>query len=153
MLVLLYLVTYIDKANIGTNSPIRACMNLCPILLMGYFQPTGNAEIEGLLPSLHMNGHQYNIALSIFFVPFVLAGKDFYLLDFHKKIAAGARACLHVLTLNKLEVPSNMILNRIRRPSIYIGVLIVIWGIVMTCTGFVQNFAGLVVIRFRKVQS
>lgn len=34
----------------------------------------GNAKIEGLLPSLHMDGVQYNIALSIFFIPYVLAG-------------------------------------------------------------------------------
>lgn len=35
---------------------------------------SGNAKIEGLLPSLHMDGVQYNIALSIFFIPYVLAG-------------------------------------------------------------------------------
>lgn len=35
---------------------------------------TGNAKIEGLLPSLRMDGIQYNIALAIFFIPYVLAG-------------------------------------------------------------------------------
>jgi hypothetical protein len=45
MLAILYLVTYIDKANIG------------------------NAKIEGMLPDLKMNGEQYNIALSIYFIP------------------------------------------------------------------------------------
>ncbi|CAG7932935.1 unnamed protein product [Penicillium olsonii] len=49
MFVLLYLVAYIDKTNIG------------------------NAKIEGLLPSLGMGGIQYNIALSIFFIPYVPA--------------------------------------------------------------------------------
>lgn len=34
----------------------------------------GNAKIEGLLPSLNMDGIQYNIALSIFFIPYILAG-------------------------------------------------------------------------------
>ncbi|CEJ61549.1 Putative Permease of the major facilitator superfamily [Penicillium brasilianum] len=94
MLVLLYLVAYVDKTNIG------------------------NAKIEGLLSSLHMDGIQYNIALSIFFIPYVLA-----------------------------EVPSNIILNRLMRPSHYLGFLIFCWGVIMLCTGFVQNFAGLVVIR------
>lgn len=46
------------------------------------------------------------------------------------------------------EVPSNMILNRLKRPSRYLGFLIFCWGVIMLCTGFVQNFAGLVVIRF-----
>jgi len=95
MLVLLYLITYIDKTNIG------------------------NAAIEGLLPSLGMNGKEFNIAVSIFFVPFVLA-----------------------------EVPSNMILNRFKRPSRYMGSIVLAWGIVMTLTGVVQNFAGLTTVRF-----
>ncbi|ERS97557.1 hypothetical protein HMPREF1624_05728 [Sporothrix schenckii ATCC 58251] len=95
MLLILYLIAYLDKTNIG------------------------NAKIEGLLDSLHMNGDQYNIALSIFFIPYVLA-----------------------------EVPSNMILNMCKRPSYYLGALVVIWGITMTCTGLVTNFAGLVVVRF-----
>ncbi|KAL4912758.1 MFS general substrate transporter [Aspergillus aurantiobrunneus] len=95
MLVLLYLVAYIDKTNIG------------------------NAKIEGLLPSLGMSGEQYNIALAIFFIPYVLA-----------------------------EVPSNIILNHFNKPSVYLGGLIFIWGVVMMCTGFVQNFDSLVAIRF-----
>jgi hypothetical protein len=37
----------------------------------------GNAKIEGLLPSLGMSGEQYNIALAIFFIPYVLAGMSF----------------------------------------------------------------------------
>ena len=45
MLAILYLVTYIDTANIG------------------------NATIEGMLPDLKMHGAQYNIALSIYFIP------------------------------------------------------------------------------------
>lgn len=46
------------------------------------------------------------------------------------------------------EVPSNIILNRFKKPSQYLGFLIFCWGVIMLCTGFVQNFAGLVVIRF-----
>ncbi|KAL4932425.1 putative MFS transporter [Aspergillus undulatus] len=95
MLVLLYLVAYIDKTNIG------------------------NAKIEGLLPSLGMSGAQYNVALAIFFVPYVLA-----------------------------EVPSNIILNYFKKPSVYLGILIFIWGVIMMCTGFVQSFDSLVAIRF-----
>ena len=45
------------------------------------------------------------------------------------------------------EVPSNIVLNRLKRPSRYLGFLIFCWGVIMLCTGFVQNFAGLVVIR------
>ena len=90
MLALLYLICHIDRANIG------------------------NAKIEGMVEDLGMTGVQYNIVLSIFFIPYVL-----------------------------LEVPSNIILKKFKRPSTYIGILALGWGIVMTCTGLVQNFGGL----------
>ncbi|KAK8044079.1 hypothetical protein PG993_004103 [Apiospora rasikravindrae] len=94
MLLFLYLITYLDKTNIG------------------------NAKIEGLLESLHITGDQYNMALSIFFIPYILA-----------------------------EVPSNMILNKFTRPSIYMGSIVLSWGIIMTMTGIVKNFGGLCAVR------
>jgi hypothetical protein len=54
----------------------------------------------------------------------------------------------NILLIVVEEVPSNIILHRLRRPSRYLGGLIFAWGVIMTCTGFVQNFAGLVIIRF-----
>lgn len=87
--------------------------------LLSFADFPGNAKIEGLLPSLGMTGEQYNIALAIFFIPYVLA-----------------------------EVPSNMILNHFGKPSVYLGTLIFTWGIIMMCTGFVQSFGSLVAIRF-----
>lgn len=50
MLGVLYLISHLDRANIG------------------------NAKIEGLLEDLEMGGMQYNIALSLFFIPYVLLG-------------------------------------------------------------------------------
>ncbi|CAG7923203.1 unnamed protein product [Penicillium olsonii] len=94
MLAVLYLISHIDRANIG------------------------NAKIEGMVEDLKMSGIQYNTVLSIFFIPYVL-----------------------------LEVPSNILLKKFKRPSVYLGLLVLSWGIVMTCTGLVQNFAGLMVTR------
>ncbi|KAF7188316.1 MFS-type transporter cnsO [Pseudocercospora fuligena] len=94
VLALLYLAAHIDRANIG------------------------NAKIEGMNKDLGLSGIQYNIALSIFFIPYIL-----------------------------LEVPSNIILKKFKRPSTYLGILVVAWGIVMTFTGLVKNFAGLMVVR------
>ncbi|KAL4779417.1 major facilitator superfamily domain-containing protein [Aspergillus varians] len=95
VLMLLYLCAYIDRANIG------------------------NAKIEGLLPDLGMSGSQYNIALAIFFVPYVL-----------------------------FEVPSNILLAKAKKPSVYLAILVLCWGIVMTLTGLVQNFSSLCAVRF-----
>lgn len=45
-----------------------------------------------------------------------------------------------------LEVPSNMILKKVR-PSLYISSLMFVWGIVNMCMGFVHSYAALVVLR------
>ncbi|KAJ5698922.1 major facilitator superfamily domain-containing protein [Penicillium macrosclerotiorum] len=95
MLAFLYLMAYLDRANIG------------------------NAKIEGLMEDLSLSGEQYNIALSIFFVPYII-----------------------------LEMPSNTLLLKFKRPSHYLGLLITLWGLVMTLTGIVRNFGDLVACRF-----
>lgn len=61
---------------------------------------------------------QWNIVLSLFFVPYIL-----------------------------FEVPSNVFLKRCARPSIYMGVLVTTWGIIMTMHGVVTNYAGLLALR------
>lgn len=94
MLACLYLISQLDRANIG------------------------NAKIEGLDKDLGLSGVQYNICNSIFFIPYVL-----------------------------LEVPSNVLLKKFSRPSVYLGILVTSWGIVMTCHGFVKNFPGLLILR------
>lgn len=46
------------------------------------------------------------------------------------------------------EVPSNMILAKFKRPSWYMGILILCWGTIMTLMGVVQTFGGLCATRF-----
>lgn len=60
----------------------------------------GNARIQGLESDLNMNehGHDFDIALFIFFVPYIL-----------------------------LEIPSNLVLKKIR-PSIWLPSTILGWG-------------------------
>ncbi|KAJ0118222.1 nicotinamide mononucleotide permease [Diaporthe amygdali] len=78
----------------------------------------GNAKIEGLIEDLGLSGAQYNVSLAIFFFPYIL-----------------------------FMLPSNILLKRFRRPSLYIGTLISVWGAVMTCTGLVNTFSQLVAVR------
>lgn len=66
-----------------------------------------------------MSGTDYNVAVAIFFVSYII-----------------------------FDIPSNYILSKFKRPSIYLGGLVVIWGAIMTLTGVVQNFAGLCATRF-----
>lgn len=69
-----YLLSFLDRINIG------------------------NAKIQGLQTDLKLSGTQYNVALLIFFVPYIL-----------------------------LEVPSNIILRKIA-PSTWLSVLLLLWG-------------------------
>lgn len=46
-----------------------------------------------------------------------------------------------------LEVPSNVILKKFKRPSTYLGILVVSWGITMTFTGLCKDFGGLMACR------
>ncbi len=64
-----------------------------------------------------MKGLDYNIAIAILF-PFYVAA----------------------------EIPSNIIMKRFRL-SYWFTIIVVTWGLVMTCMGLVQNFGGLLACR------
>uniref|UniRef100_A0A0D2Y3R1 Major facilitator superfamily (MFS) profile domain-containing protein n=1 Tax=Fusarium oxysporum (strain Fo5176) TaxID=660025 RepID=A0A0D2Y3R1_FUSOF len=93
LLTIMYLIAFIDRANIG------------------------NAKIAGMNDELGLTGRQYNIVLTVFFIPYAL-----------------------------LEVPSNIIL-KLTRPSIWLPSIMLAWGIVLTLMGIVQNFTGLTIAR------
>lgn len=50
-------------------------------------------------------------------------------------------------------VPSNMYLDKIGRPSIYLPTCMVVWGIISGATGGVQNFAGLLTCRYCSISA
>ncbi|CAC9894420.1 unnamed protein product [Aureobasidium pullulans] len=77
----------------------------------------GNAKILGLEKSIGVNDHQYASGLAIFFA--------FYIAS---------------------ELPSNLVLKKIS-PRIWLPCLTFAWGIVGMCLGFVQNYAGFLVVR------
>ncbi|RYP62728.1 hypothetical protein DL770_009549 [Monosporascus sp. CRB-9-2] len=77
-----------------------------------------NARIQGLTDDLDLSGNRFNIALFVYFVPYIL-----------------------------LEIPSNMIIRSVR-PSLYLGGLMFFWGIINMCMGFVHSYEALVALRF-----
>jgi MFS family permease len=77
----------------------------------------GNAKLYGLEQDLNMHGMQYQAAVSLLFVTYVL-----------------------------VEIPSNMLLKRFTA-SRWIAFITAGWGIVATLTGIVQSYGGLIACR------
>uniref|UniRef100_A0A0L0NVJ3 Membrane protein n=1 Tax=Candidozyma auris TaxID=498019 RepID=A0A0L0NVJ3_CANAR len=94
MLVLLYILNYLDRNNIAS------------------------ARLGGLEDDLNLKGNQYQTCISILFVGYIL-----------------------------MQIPSNMFLNKFKKPSIFITGIMAAWGTVSTCTAAVQGFGGLLAIR------
>lgn len=88
ILMILFLLAFLDRINIG------------------------NARLQGLENDLSMAGHDYNIALLIFFIPYVL-----------------------------LEVPSNLILKKFA-PSWWISGIMFCWGLFLLSDGMSFAYTG-----------
>lgn len=77
----------------------------------------GNARIAGLTTDLDMRGTMFNVALLVFYIPYIL-----------------------------VDVPSNLLLKKFKA-GIYLPSLITVWGIVCCFMGFTKSYAGLIVCR------
>jgi hypothetical protein len=72
-----------------------------------------NANIFGLSTELKLKGNEYNTALVIFFVPYIL-----------------------------FEIPSNIVLKRFR-PRFWLSACMFLFGLATICQGLVKNYGGL----------
>lgn len=95
LVILVYLMNYIDRNNYAA------------------------ARLQGLEKDLNLVGGDYQTALSILFVGYVL-----------------------------MQVPSNLLLNYAGRPSLYLGFFVVAWGLVSALTSQVKNYGDIVACRF-----
>ncbi|KAL6716471.1 High-affinity nicotinic acid transporter [Lecanora helva] len=94
VLSILYLLAFLDRTNIA------------------------NAAVFGLQKDLGLTGNQFNTALTIFFVPYIV-----------------------------FEIPSNIILKRLK-PHVWLSLCMFLFGLVTLCQGLVQNWSGLLATRF-----
>ncbi|KAF2177930.1 MFS general substrate transporter [Zopfia rhizophila CBS 207.26] len=89
------------------------------LFLLAFLDRTniGNARIQGLTEDLHMRGNDYNVALFVFFIPYIL-----------------------------FEVPSNLVLKKMA-PSTWLSLIMALWGVSTIGMGLVNTFGGLVALR------
>lgn len=97
------------------------CSLFVLIYIMNYLDRNNiaAARLGGLQEDLGINNTQYSTCLSILYVGYIL-----------------------------MQVPSNIMINRIQRPSLYISIAMILWGLISTLSGNTNNFAGMVTVRF-----
>lgn len=78
----------------------------------------GNARVDGLATQLNIDSIKFNITLAVFYVPYIV-----------------------------VDIPSNWLLKYFGAGR-YLPSLIIAWGIVSMCTGFVKSYTGLIIARF-----
>ena len=91
----MWLLAFLDRANIG------------------------NAQVAGLSEDTRLEGNQFNIALAVFYIPYIC-----------------------------VDIPSNLVLKYFRAGFDLPALLIGFRGLACTFQGFVKNFGGLVAARF-----
>ncbi|KAB8205406.1 major facilitator superfamily domain-containing protein [Aspergillus parasiticus] len=91
------------------------------VYLMNYIDRNNYAaaKLQGLMEDLHINDQQYQTGLSILFVGYIL-----------------------------MQVPSNLLLNYMGKPSLYLGFFTTAWGLVSALTSQVKSYGGIVACRF-----
>jgi MFS family permease len=77
------------------------------------------ARLRGLVTDLHLEGQQFATMLSIVYAGYIIT-----------------------------QIPSNMFLNYIGKPSLYLPACMVIWGVITVLTGIITNFVGALLTRF-----
>ncbi|KAI0368084.1 MFS general substrate transporter [Pilatotrama ljubarskyi] len=79
----------------------------------------GAARLRGFEAELHLQGQEFATLLSILYVGYII-----------------------------MQVPSNMFLNFIGKPSLYLPGCMMVWGTLSILTGITNNFVGALLTRF-----
>ncbi|KAG6852760.1 hypothetical protein C0991_009282 [Blastosporella zonata] len=77
-----------------------------------------NARVAGLQRDLRMTNYQYSIALTVTYIPYIVA-----------------------------ELPSNLLLKAVG-PNLMLPTMLTIWGIITTLQGVVKSYSGILACRF-----
>lgn len=90
------------------------------VYLMNYIDRNNYAaaRLQGLEKDLNMSPREYQLGLSILFVGYIIA-----------------------------QVPSNLVLNHLGRPSLYLGFFIIVWGGVSALTSLVKTPSQIIACR------
>lgn len=108
------------ERNLVRKLDFRLLPTIVLIFILNYIDRTAvsSARLKGIEADLHLTDIQYETVLAVLYASYVPA-----------------------------QIPSNMILNRISRPSYYIPFCVCIWGMMSALTGEAKSYAGLLAAR------
>ncbi|KAH7926979.1 MFS general substrate transporter [Leucogyrophana mollusca] len=98
----------------------RLLPTIVVIFLMNYIDRVAvtSARLKGLEADLGLTDVQYDTVVAILYASYCPA-----------------------------QIPSNMLLNYVTRPTFYIGTCVILWGLTSAMTGVTHNFAGIIACR------
>ncbi|KAG0697642.1 major facilitator superfamily domain-containing protein [Suillus ampliporus] len=113
-----------DLDDLEKRLVMKLDLRLCVIMViytLNYIDRSNinSARLQGFEQDLHLHGQQYATALSILYVGYII-----------------------------MQVPSNMFLHWLGRPSIFIPSCMAVWGVISVLTGITQNYTGILLVRF-----
>ncbi|TFY67771.1 hypothetical protein EVJ58_g1414 [Rhodofomes roseus] len=110
----------VNEAKLMRKIDLKVIPVLCVMYLLAYLDRVniGNAVLFGLKEDLRLEGTQYNSALVVFFIPYML-----------------------------FDIPFNALVKRLR-PHVWLSMSMFLFGLLSVCQGLTQNLSGLVATRF-----
>ncbi|OBZ65753.1 putative transporter C11D3.18C [Grifola frondosa] len=111
---------HIDEAKVIRKIDCRVVLVLCLLYLLAFLDRVNisNAAVFGLKTDLKLGGNEYNIALVVFFIPYIV-----------------------------FEIPSNALLKHFK-PHVWLSICMFLFGLITILQGLTQSFSGLVAARF-----
>ncbi|KAF4629961.1 hypothetical protein G7Y89_g8185 [Cudoniella acicularis] len=100
-------------------------MRLMPMIVLMYIMNyldrnnIAAAKLAGIVEDLNLKGAEFQTSVSILFVGYLL-----------------------------MQIPSNLFLNKIGKPGIYLPACMVVWGIISAATAACESYGGLIATRF-----
>ncbi|MCJ1352885.1 MAG: hypothetical protein MMC33_002869 [Icmadophila ericetorum] len=117
--------THEDRQRLERALVRKIDRRLLPMIVLMYIlnyldrNNIASARLAGLQTELNLSSVQYNTCVSILFVGYLL-----------------------------MQIPSNLFLNKIGKPALYLPTVMIVWGVISACTAAAQSFGGLIAIRF-----
>ena len=134
-----------ERARLERALVRKIDLRLLPMIILMYIMNyldrnnIASARLAGLEADLNLVGTQYQTCVSILFVGYLLMQGTVFI--------GGVDGSLEFIS-SYVIVPSNLFLNKIGKPALYLPTVMIVWGIISGLTAACQTFGGLLAVRF-----